>query len=203
VERACQDSARAFRQYHAVEPEHRLVARTLERQWEEALRTQRSLEEDYKRFQQTQPMRLSAAERAALERLAHDLPAVWQSPQTSLADKRQVVRLLLQQVVVWAPASSHEVQVQLHWTGGSVTEHVVRRPVQQWRQLADGAAVRARLRQGQAAGWTASRIAAALNAAGHRTPHGRLFTADSVRKLQSRGDRASELIQRRCRTQKR
>ena len=41
----------------------------------------------------------------------------------SLKDKRQVVRWLLQRVVVWAPAASHEVRVQLHWTGGVVTEH--------------------------------------------------------------------------------
>src|SRR5439155_717232 len=82
--RACQDTDRAFRQYNAVEPENRLVARTLERKWEEALLGQRALEEEYARFQQTQPTRLSAAERAQIERLAQDLPAVWQAPGTSV-----------------------------------------------------------------------------------------------------------------------
>ena len=52
LERARQDTARAHRQYDAVEPENRLVARTLERKWEEALLAQRALEEDYARFQQ-------------------------------------------------------------------------------------------------------------------------------------------------------
>ena len=62
LERAAQEADRAFRQYNAVEPENRLVARTLERQWEEALLAQRSLEEEYHRFQQAQPVQLSAAE---------------------------------------------------------------------------------------------------------------------------------------------
>jgi DNA invertase Pin-like site-specific DNA recombinase len=188
VERAHQEADRAFRQYNAVEPENRLVARTLEQRWEETLLAQRALEEEYHRFQQTQPTRLSAAERAAIEALAHDLPALWKAPQTSLTDKRQVARLLLQRVVVWAPASSQELRVQLHWIGGTVTEHQIRRPIHAWRQVPDVAALLERVRQGRAAGWTSRRIAEELNATGQRTPRGNRFTAESVRQLQTRVD---------------
>ena len=188
VERARQETDRAFRQYNAVEPENRLVARTLEQRWEETLLAQRALEEEYHRFQQTQPTRLSAAERAVIEALAHDLPALWKAPQTPLTDKRQVARLLLQRVVVWAPASSQELRVQLHWIGGTVTEHQIRRPVHAWRQVTDVAALLERVRQGRAAGWTSRRIAEELNATGQRTPRGNLFTAESVRQLQTRVD---------------
>jgi DNA invertase Pin-like site-specific DNA recombinase len=187
LERAAQDTGRAFRQYNAVEPENRLVARTLERHWEEALLAQRSLEEQYRRFQQAQPVQLSAAERAQIEALARDLPALWQAPTTSVVEKRAVVRLLLQRVVVWAPSSRQEVRVQLHWTGGTVTEHQVSRGVRTWGQVADAATVWQRVRSWQAAGWTSRRMADELNAAGHRTPHGRPFTADSVRQLLARG----------------
>lgn len=188
LERARQQADRAARQYNAVEPENRLVARTLEQQWEEALLAQRTLAEEYHRFQQTQPTRLSAAERAQIEALAHNLPALWQAPQTSVTDKRQVVRLLLQRVLVWAPASSQEVRVQLHWTGGTVTEHRVRRPVRAWSQVTDVQALLERVRQDQAAGWTSHRIAAELNATGQRTPRGKPFTAESVRQLRRRLD---------------
>jgi hypothetical protein len=191
LERAQQDADRAFRQYHAVEPENRLVARTLERQWEAALRTQRTLQEEYDRFQQTQPTRLRAAERTQIEALARDLPALWHAPQTSVIDKRQVARLLLQQVVVWAPAASQEVKVQLHWSGGPVTEHRWQRRVRSWEQVSDAAAVAEQVRAGQAAGWTSRRIAAALNERGHRTPHGKAFTAESVRQLRLRLERAA------------
>jgi DNA invertase Pin-like site-specific DNA recombinase len=186
LERARQDTDRAFRQYNVVEPENRLVARTLERQWEEALLSQRSLQEEHHRFQQTRPTRLSAAERALIETLAHDLPALWQAPQTSVVDKRQVVRLLLQRVVVWAPASSAEVKVQLHWVGGTMTEHQLTRPVGCWSQLTDVAALVKRVRQRQAAGWTSQRIAEELNATGQRTPHGKPFTGAAVRQLLKR-----------------
>jgi hypothetical protein len=187
LERAAQDTARAFRQYDAVEPENRLVARTLERNWEEALLAQRSLEEQYHRFQQAQPVQLSPAERAQIEALARDLPALWQAPTTSVVEKRQVVRLLLQRVVVWAPSSCQEVRVQLHWTGGTVTEHQVRRGVRVWEQVAAAATVWQRVRSWHAAGWTSRRMADELNAAGHRTPHDRPFTAESVRQLLARG----------------
>jgi DNA invertase Pin-like site-specific DNA recombinase len=187
LERARQEVARAFRQYNAVEPENRLVARTLERRWEEALRAQRALEEESNRFRQEQPVRLSAEERAQIEALAQDLPAVWQSPRTSVEEKRQVIRLLLQQVVVWPSASSQELTVQLHWSGDTVTEHPVIRAVRSWEQVADVTAIWERVQTGEAEGWTASRVAAELNAAGYRTPRGRPFTAESVRQLRARG----------------
>ena len=98
-----------------------------------------------------------------------------------------MVRLLLQRVVVWAPASSPAVRVQLHWTGGTVTEHQIRRAVRRWEQVADAAAVWQRVQDWQAAGWTSRRMAEALNAAGHRTPRGRPFTAESVRQWLARG----------------
>lgn len=187
LERAAQETNRAFRQYNAVEPENRLVARTLERTWEEALLAQRALEEEYHRFQTTQPMRLSAAERTEIEALTLALPELWQASATSVAEKRQVVRLLLQQVVVWAPASTQEVKVQLHWSGGTVTEHRIVRPVGAWRDVTGAADLWQRVQEWQTAGWTSHGIAQGLNGEGHRTPRGLPFTAESVRKLIERG----------------
>lgn len=203
LERTRHEADRAFRQYHAVEPENRLVARTLERQWEEALLAQRTLAEEYDRFQQTQPTRLSAAERAEIERLAHDLPALWHAPQTSVTDKRHMVRLLLQQVMVWAPASSNEVKIQLHWTGGTVTDHHVTRPVRAWKQVAGVTELWQRVRQWHGAGWTSRRMAEELNTAGYRTPRGQSFTAESVRQLLARGGPQPVQARRRRRHKKR
>lgn len=101
LERVSQDAARAYRQYDAVEPEDRLVARALERKWDEALLAQRTLDEEYDRFRQTEPKGLTVAERTQIEALARDLPAVWNSALTGVAEKRRVVRLLLERVVIW------------------------------------------------------------------------------------------------------
>ena len=69
LERAPYAVERAARQYQAVEPEHRLGARTLERPWEEALTAEAALRADYERFQAEQPAILSVAEREAIRQL--------------------------------------------------------------------------------------------------------------------------------------
>ena len=79
VERAHYQAERAQRQYDAVEPENRLVVRELERRWEEALKEQRRLEEEYARFRRNQPEGLSASEREQIRSLARDMPALWQA----------------------------------------------------------------------------------------------------------------------------
>jgi hypothetical protein len=186
LERARQDAERAYRQYDAVEPENRLVARTLERAWEEKLQAQRHLEEEHDRFVHEQPLRLSAAERAQIQALATNLPAVWQSPQTSLLDQRHTLRLLLERVVVWSSATSPLLKVHLHWLGGVVTEHETTRALRSWKQLPHWAELRKRLHALRAEGQEAEQIAAALNAEGLRTLRGQSFTAANVRQLLSR-----------------
>jgi DNA invertase Pin-like site-specific DNA recombinase len=186
LERAGHEVARAYRQYDAVEPEDRLVARTLERKWEEALRSQRALEEDYARFQQDRPHDWTQAERAEIARLAEDLPALWRAATTGVAEKRRIIRSLLERVVVWAPGTSAEVTVQLHWSLGTVTEHRRRRAVGSWRQMAGAGELRRQLAGWQAAGWSSRRMAAELNGAGQQTPRGKPFTAASVRQLLKR-----------------
>ena len=76
---------RARRQYRTVEPENRLVARTLEREWEEALAAEIRVQTDYERFLSRQPLPLSAAERDAVRRLAEDIPTLWQATTTTSA----------------------------------------------------------------------------------------------------------------------
>jgi Recombinase/Recombinase zinc beta ribbon domain len=186
LERARLEADRAFRQYNAVEPENRLVARTLERAWEEKLLTHRQLEEEHHRFVQSQPVRLSAAERAQIETLATNLPALWNSPQTSILDQRQVIRLLLERVTVWTSARSQTLKVHLHWMGGVVTEHEVTRTVGGWKHLAELPQLLEQVRQGRDAGWSSAQIAQELNAKGKRTPRGRPFTAATIRQLLSR-----------------
>jgi DNA invertase Pin-like site-specific DNA recombinase len=186
LERARQDAERAFRQYDAVEPENRLVARNRERAWEEKLETQRQLEEEHHRFLQQKPLRLSAAERVQIEALATDLPTLWNSPKTSIADQRQVMRLLLDRVVVYSLATSPLLKVQLHWIGGVVTEHQTTRALASWKQLPNLAELLEQVRQLRACGQTSGQIAEELNAQGQLTLRGQHFTAANVRQLLSR-----------------
>ncbi|MFM8272015.1 MAG: recombinase family protein, partial [Gemmata sp.] len=77
VERARYEADRAARQYHACEPENRLVARTLEQRWDELLRDVVRLESEFERFNRTQPRPLGEADRDRVRQLAEQVPAVW------------------------------------------------------------------------------------------------------------------------------
>jgi hypothetical protein len=155
------------------------------------------LEEEYDRFQKTQPVSLAAVERSQIEALARDLPKLWNSPQTSVADKRRMVRLLLHRIVVWAPPSNQQANVQLHWVGGVVTEHQILHSMRAWKQLPDWEALLEQLRQWHVSGWTSTRIAEELNRQGRTTPRGNRFTREIVRQLLSRTARAQRVAKKR------
>jgi hypothetical protein len=123
LERARYQAERAERQFHAVEPENRLVARTLERRWEEALQEQRRLEGEHARFQRAQPASLTEDERAQIRALAQDLPALWEAPTTTSMDRQRIIRFLVERVVVAVEGRSDRVTVRIEWVGGTTTTH--------------------------------------------------------------------------------
>jgi hypothetical protein len=86
-----------------VEPDNRLVARTLERDWEAALTEQARLEAEYQRLKRTQAQAPSAAELAAIRELTQDLPALWRAETTTQAERQTIVRLLLERS--WSKSS--------------------------------------------------------------------------------------------------
>jgi hypothetical protein len=137
LERAHYNAQRAARQYAAVEPENRLVARELERQGEEALRHEQPLQEEYARFRRERPLELTAPEREAILRLAQDVPAVWQAPETTAQDRQEIVRLLVERVTVNVHEDSEQVDVTLQWAGGVTSAYRLRRPVARYDQLSN------------------------------------------------------------------
>ena len=100
LERARYEVERARRQYAAVEPENRLVARTLERDWEAALTEQARLEAEHERVKRARKEAPSAAELAAIRELSQDLPALWRAETTTQQERQTIVRLLLERVLV-------------------------------------------------------------------------------------------------------
>jgi hypothetical protein len=92
LERAQFEVDRATRQYHAVEPENRLVARQLERLWEEAMQAQREIEEDLRRLEHSQPVELKPHELDMIQTLSSDLPVLWNATGTTAADRQTISR---------------------------------------------------------------------------------------------------------------
>src|SRR6266568_2328242 len=129
LERGRTQADRIERQYQAAEPENRLVQRTLEQRWEEALQEVRRLEEEYARFRQTQPISLTRHEVDQIRDLARDLPALWDAPTTTPVDRQQVIRFLVERVEVEIEGVSDRVQVTITWAGGQDSRHELIRPV--------------------------------------------------------------------------
>jgi DNA invertase Pin-like site-specific DNA recombinase len=160
----------ARRQYTAVDPDHRLVARELERRWDVALRADEQLESEYDRFSRATPKQLSGAERQQIQSLADDIPVLWHADATTPEDRQTIARLLLEQVTVTVEGDTDRVEVELRWAGGFVSRHSLTRPVQTYKQLSNYDELVARIEALRAESKTLSEIAATLNAEGFHPP---------------------------------
>ena len=187
LERATYEAERAERQYRAVEPENRLVARSLERHWEQAMRNQRDLAEEYDRFLKEQPAHLSDDQRARILALSSDLPTLWNAPETTAADRKEIIRLVVDRVVVHVRADSECAEAVIWWRGGVTTRHAIVRPVSRYESLGHYDQLINRIVELRQEGRTIKQIAAQLNGEGYHTPRSRKgYTSTSVRKLLSR-----------------
>jgi Recombinase/Recombinase zinc beta ribbon domain len=187
LERARYEAQRAERQYVAVEPDNRLVARELERRWEAALRQEQQVQEDQARFQREQPTELTPHEREMVRRLAQDVPALWAAPQTTPQDRQEIVRLLIERVTIDVQGDSEQVEVTLQWAGGISSVHRLRRPVARYEQLSNHPELLARIDGLRRAGHSFATIAEHLNLEGFYPPkRTERFTGETVARLLSR-----------------
>lgn len=128
VERARYEAERAERRYRAVEPENRLVARGLETQWEQRLRELAAAEAELARREQQRPRALNASERRCLELLGADLSKVWAAPTTTDRDRKELLRTLLEEVIIGVDREAARADLTLRWRGGLMTEVTVNLP---------------------------------------------------------------------------
>ena len=179
LERAHYEARRAERQYEAVDPDHRLVARTLERRWNETLQQLQELEQAYTTAQRTQRLDITPQERQQILRLAADLPAVWRAPTTTQAERKELLGLLIKQIAltpVEAPQRQTRVQLLWHTTATTDLEVPRMRPTERIRTSPQVIEAIAAL----ASGRTDATIAEALNAQGLSSGRGTPFTTKAV-----------------------
>jgi DNA invertase Pin-like site-specific DNA recombinase len=185
LERARFEAERARRQYDACEPEHRLVARTLERTYEETLRAAEREQAKLAALEHARPEPLSAAERQALARLAGDLPRLWSANTTSDRDRKELLRTLAREVVATVHAEEARAEVEILWEGGA-------RSALQIRLNRRGAVAHAtpeeiiQLVRRLAAHHPDRQIAAILNKQGRTTGRSLSFTERRVKHLRQR-----------------
>ena len=173
LERARQEAARAERQYQLAEPENRLVARTLEARWEEALKRQRQEQEEYDRFLAQLPATLSPAERKRIRTLSENVSQLWNAVGASVIDRKQIVRCVVERVILIADRTTELNEVTIVWQGGMATKHQLARPVGSFEQLKDYRKLAERIRKLHADGLHHFQIAEVLNREGFTPPRRR------------------------------
>jgi excisionase family DNA binding protein len=126
LEQAEFEAGRRQRQFDACEPENRLVARTLEAELEQAVtgvdQRRRALDD----LQRRRPAPLSDAERRSLRRLAGNLGSIWNAATTADQDRKQLLRALLDDVVLDVDREHNTGAVELLWQGGARSALFVR-----------------------------------------------------------------------------
>ena len=161
-------------QYDAVDPLNRLVAAELEQRWNDRLEALHMLEHAYAEAQRQAHFSVSGEEKKALQRLAADLPALWQAPTTTDAERKRLLRYVIAEVQLDGVTTPGKIAIQIIWQSGAVTDHQIDRiRVGCWAPRTDQAVVE-RIRA-LAPTHTVAEIVKQLNREGLRSAHGRRF----------------------------
>jgi DNA invertase Pin-like site-specific DNA recombinase len=180
LERAEYEVDLARRRYTAVEPENRLVARSLERDWNEKLVAVEQLERAYVAAPRPSRLIASPEERTPILNLAQDFPVIWQANTTSNTERKQLLRFLINDVTLTRQAD--DIHLGVRWQTGTVSACTIprrQRIDEIWRTPDE---VIARIRT-LATHYTDRQIAAQLNAEELTTGTGREFNRVRVRRV--------------------
>ena len=179
-ERARFEADRTRRQYDTVEPENRLVARSLERLWEEKLRRAEEVEREYDAWRREQAILITEADRADILALGENVPLVWHAGTTTSADRKQIVRLVISDVFVDQKRERGRVWIKIIWQTGATSEHWLQRRVQSYAQHADPDQLQSRIRELNALNKMDAEIAIILNAEGLCSARGPAFNPNRL-----------------------
>jgi DNA invertase Pin-like site-specific DNA recombinase len=181
IEQATYHARRAERRYKAVDPDNRVVARSLERDWELALCSLEELEREHERARRQKRIDLNDEDRRQVRALAKDLPKVWRAKTTTQADRKAMLRLVIEAIGIRpVDVPKRVTALRVQWKSGQVTELDVARPDRKQRSRTPAPAAD-RLRALANTGLRDEQIAGALNSEGFVTGRGRAWTSDAVK----------------------
>ena len=179
LEQARYEARLAQRQYDAVDPANRLVAGELERRWNEKLERVAQLERIYAQAERDAEWSLTKEERAAITELSRDLPAIWSAETTTNQERKQLLRMAIESVQLDGIRQAGQMEIQIHWRSGAITDRSVKRAAPGEGSLKTPA--EAVLQIHRMAGRNSYKeIAAHLNRTGFRSAFGRCFTTQHV-----------------------
>lgn len=177
IERAQYEADLARRRYRAVDPDHRLVARSLEREWNEKLEIVEKLEREYALGPKPAVLLLTTAQREQIRSLAHDLPAIWSAPTTTFVQRKQLLRWLIKDVTL--SKRGNVIDVAIRWQTEAITTLAIPRHKRSWEERQTSPQVVERVQE-LSPTYTNAQIAAILNEEGVRAGMGGSFTVSKI-----------------------
>ncbi|MHB1128417.1 MAG: recombinase family protein [Bacillota bacterium] len=185
IERAQYEAERAERQFNLVDPENRLVARTLETRWNDKLAALKCITDDLDLYRKTRSSLPSPAAQQEILALAGNIPSLWQAKSTANKDKKRLIRLLVEDITVTSFPQQPEATIGIRWRSGccetiGITKDL---PVSLKRKHTQDTV---KLVKNLSKDMTDSQIVQYLNDNGFRTSEGLLFTVSGVRWIRFR-----------------
>jgi DNA invertase Pin-like site-specific DNA recombinase len=187
VERASYEANRAERRYRAVDPDNRLVARGLEREWEESLSALETARAELARRESERPRLLSPQERDHLLSIGPDLAKVWYAPTTAPRDRKELLRSLIEEVIITVERDKAAAHLTIRWKGGALDEIDLALPRSRPATIRTDEDTIALVRR-LALHYPDSVIAGILNRQGRTTAYGHRFEAGHVGNLRRHWD---------------
>ena len=176
-ERAVYEADLARRRFLAVDPDNRLVARTLERDWNEKLATVERLERESCAVSTEAALHIGPEQRQQIVALAEDLPALWHAPTTTPAERKHLLRLLVKDVTL--TKRDNRIELAIRWQTEALTTLNIPRLKTSWEERQTDPAVVERVRV-LAATHPDAEIARLLNVEGAVAGKGGAFTTSKV-----------------------
>ncbi|MGH8915640.1 MAG: recombinase family protein, partial [Acidimicrobiia bacterium] len=176
VERARHRADLARRRYLSVDPDNRLVADSLEADWNDSLRQLQATQDDYQRAADAAHAALTDQHKTRIRALATDFPALWSDPATPQRERKRMVRLLIEDVTL---TKTDQIHCNVRLRGGQTTTLAVPIPPKAWeahQTPPDTLALLDRLLDDH----TDTGTADALNEAGHRSGKNKEFNRTIV-----------------------
>ncbi len=179
VQRAQYEADQARVRYMLVDPNNRLVADTLEAQWNEKLRLLAQARDDCEQQEQLAAVRVTEEQKTHVLNLAADFPRLWRDPKTPDRERKRMARLLIADVTL---RKDQDIRVQVRFKGGATHELRLPLPKSAWELRLTNPAIMAEINR-LVPDHAESEIAGILNAQGWRSGCGKPFTLRLVNQL--------------------
>jgi DNA invertase Pin-like site-specific DNA recombinase len=173
----------ARQRYMQVDPSRRLVADSLEANWNEKLRALEAAREEYERGREADKARLDDQQRKRILQLANDFPTLWSDPSTSHLERKRMTALIIEDVTL--TRCDKEFSLSIRFRGGRTQTLKVPAPIRECDRRRTRADIVAQIDALLDEGRTDKEIAAIFNERGLKTGAGESFTVTSVRWVRS------------------